>query len=666
MAEMIEPGSRIEAAVLAARQRLQQREFSRALAAAEALAEEVPENRDVLYLIAVSQRYLGRIQDALETLARLETLHPGYGRLFQERGHCYRAVGNASAAISAYRSAVALNASLPAGWQSLADLYRVTGSIDEAKNAAEMAAHLKALPVAVVTANSLFSEGETLAAEHMIRRFLLEQPDHVEGMRLLARIGMKLRVLDDAEFLLETVLDLAPDYRAARYEYAVVLADRQKHTRALEEIRGLLILEPRNPSYRAIEGNALVGLGLHEEALHLFHEILEETPANPTLHLAIGHAQKTVGSQADAIRSYRQAAQIRPSFGDAYWSLANLKTYRFTERELSQMRAEEAKIGIATEDRYHLCFALGKALEDLGSYEESFAYYERANALKRKEIRYHPGPLERTLQRQKEVCTSAFFAQRVGWGCHAADPIFIVGLPRAGSTLIEQVLASHSCVEGIKELPEIAQIVHRISGRELPDSTPNYPYALREIGAAQIKAIGEQFIADTRVYRQTGKPMFIDKMPNNFRHIGLIHLILPNAKIIDARRHPMACCFSNYKQCFAAGQEFTYGLEDIGRYYRAYADLMAHWDAVLPGKVFRVSHERLVDDLEHNVRSILNFLGLDFEPACLEYYRTARSVRTASSEQVRRPIYREGLDQWRHYESWLGPLRTALGPLALS
>ena len=304
-------GSPIEAAVLAARQLLQQREFSKALAAAEALARKVPENRDVLYLIAVSQRYLARIEDALATLARIELLHPSYGRLFQERGHCYRALGNASAAIEAYRHAVALNASLPSSWQSLAVLYRATGSAEDSKNAAEMATHLKDLPVAVVTANSLLSEGETLAAEHMIRHFLLEQPDHVEGMRLLARIGMKFRVLDDAELLLETVLELAPDYRAARYEYAVVLADRQKHSRALEVIRDLLTLEPQNPTYRAIQGNALVGLGLHKEALDLFHDLLKQTPDNPTLHLAIGHAQKTVGSQTDAIRSYRQAVRIR-------------------------------------------------------------------------------------------------------------------------------------------------------------------------------------------------------------------------------------------------------------------------------------------------------------------------------------------------------------------
>jgi tetratricopeptide (TPR) repeat protein len=655
------PSSRIEAEVGRARSLLEQRRFPQALAAAEELRAQVPENRDALYLTAVSQRYLGRLQDALATLRDFERLHPGYGRLYQERGHCHRTLGDAAAAIEAYRRAVALNPALPASWKALSALYQRTGRRAESQEAADVAATLDGLPPVVVAANSLFAEDETLAAETKIRQFLQQNPQHVEAMRLLARIGVKLEVLDDAEFLLESLLELAPDYHAARLDYAEVLIARHKHAEALEQVRRLLELEPRNPVFRTVEGNALVGLGEHEAAVAVFDDLRKDTPLNPTLHLAIAHAQKTVGRQQEAIDSYRRAAEIQPSFGDAYWSLANLKTYRFTDQEITQMREHEAARATSTVDRYHLCFALGKALEDRGDFPESFRYYERGNSLKKQEIRHDSGSLERNLRRQAETCTREFFAARRGVGCDCRDPIFIVGLPRSGSTLIEQILASHSMVEGTKELAEIPRLVQLLNGRESSDSAPRYPGALNEVTAEQFTRFGEKFIADTRVYRK-GKPFFVDKMPNNFRHIGLIHLILPRARIIDARREAMACCFSNFKQLFANGQEFTYGLDDIARYYRSYAELMHHWDAVLPGKVLRVQHEDVVEDLEGNVRRILEFCGLPFEQSCLEFHKTERSIRTASSEQVRRPIFKEGLDQWRHFEPWLGPLKMALSP----
>jgi hypothetical protein len=316
-------------------------------------------------------------------------------------------------------------------------------------------------------------------------------------------------------------------------------------------------------------------------------------------------------------------------------------------------------------DRYHLCFALGKALEDRGNYAESFSHYERGNRLKKSEIRFRIEPIEHNARLQMSVCTREFLASRQGVGCDRADPIFIVGLPRAGSTLLEQILASHSKVDGTMELADIPRLVQRLHGRESHDAAPRYPGVLAELDPRQFRRFGEQYLADTAVHRG-GRPYFIDKMPNNFRHIGLIHLMLPNARIIDARRDAMACCFSNFKQLFASGQEFTYGIEDIARYYRSYVDLMSHWDEVLPGKVLRIQHENVVEDLEGNVRRILDFCGLDFEPACLEYYKTDRSVRTASSEQVRRPIYRDGIDQWRHFDPWLGALRAALGPCAPS
>ncbi len=661
--EPISTGSRIEAEVRRIRALAEKREFARALADASRLLEEVPENRDVLYLIAVSQRYLGRIEEALATLRRFEEIHPDFGRLFQERGHCYRTAGQAAPALEAYQRAVALNPSLLASWKALTALCHAAGQRREAAAAAEQATQLERLPAPVLSASGLLAEGDIYGAERILRQFLLKHGNHLEAMRLLARIGAQLDVLDDAEFLLESVLAFDPNYHIARYDYAVVLGKRHKHAASLEEARKLLKIDPRNRAFRTVYATACVGLGDHEEALHAYRELLGETPRNPDLHLSIAHALKTQGRQAEAIEAYRGAAAARADFGDAYWSLANLKTYRFTDDELARMRTLEAAPATRLVDRYHLCFALGKALEDRGECAESFRYYERGNAFKKSEGRFDLGAMERNLKVQASLCTREFLAARSGGGCHRPDPIFIVGLPRSGSTLIEQILASHSQVEGTMELADIPRMVQQLSGRENRDAPSRYPALLAELTPAERLRLGEKYIADTRVYR-TDRPFFIDKMPNNFRHIGLIHLILPRARIIVARREPLACCFSNFKQLFASGQEFTYSLEDLGRYYRAYVEVMAHWDAVLPGRILRVQHESVVEDLEGNVRRMLDFLELPFEAACLEFYRTERSVRTASSEQVRQPIYKEGLDQWRHFEPWLGPLRNALGDLA--
>jgi tetratricopeptide (TPR) repeat protein len=658
-AERGPPVSRIESEVLRTRGLLEKRQFAAALAAAEVLLAEVPENRDVLYLIVVSQRYLGRVADALRTLARFERIHPTYGRLFQERGHCLKTVGETEGAISAYERAVQLNPALPASWRALAELLRATGRNAESDEAERFAKHMAALPTAIVTGTSLLAEGETYAAEALVRQFLQTHGDHIEGMRLLAQIGMKLDVLDDAEFLLESVLVFSEDYHAARYDYAQVLSRRHKFQRALEEVGKLLQVDPGNRALRIAEANAHVGLGDHERALKVFRELLSDAPQREDLHLSIAHALKTMGRQTDAVESYRAAAAARPGYGDAYWSLANLKTYRFTEAEMDQMRVYVADPATALIDRYHLCFALGKALEDRADYAGSFHYYDQGNQLKHGEIRYKPELTERNTRLQKSVCSREFFASRAGVGCPDPDPIFIVGLPRAGSTLLEQILASHSRVEGTMELSDIPRLASQLMGREVTGSESRYPQILTELSPEQLRSRGEKYIADTRVFR-TGKAFFIDKMPNNFRHVGLIHLILPNAKIIDARREPMACCFSNFKQLFANGQEFTYSQQDIGRYYRAYVELMQHWDEALPGKVLRMQHEAVVEDLEGSVRRLLEFCGLQFEPACLEFWKTRRNVRTASSEQVRRPIFKEGLDQWRHFEPWLGPLKEAL------
>jgi tetratricopeptide (TPR) repeat protein len=637
-----------------------EQKFSEVLAAGEALLASVPGQRDALLWVAIAQRHLHRPSDALETLAVLERHHPRFSRLFEERGRCFVDLKQAQPAIDAFLRAVNINPALPGSWRMLEGLYRMTGQPENAATAASHVATLQRLPQEVVIGTGLFSDGDLQSAESLVRNFLLQHGDHIEGMRLLARIGTAHRAFDDAELLLAAVLQKAPDYRIARQEYAGVLVEMHKFQEARRELDGLLKADPDSRPLKSLFAATCAGLGEHERAITLYRALLPGAVADAKLHLSIAHALKTLGRTEDAVESYRAAAASRPDFGDAYWSLANLKTYRFADDELAQMRSGLAAQTTATEDRYHLYFALGKALEDSGDYAESFRHYALGNELKRSEGRYHPALVENNTAQQIKVCTREFFAHRLGWGIPRRDPIFVVGLPRSGSTLLEQILASHSQVEGTEELPNIPQTVRGLRGRGGDSENPRYPRVLAETSADEFRKLGEHYLQTTQAYR-SGKPFFIDKNPNNFRHIGLIHLMLPNARIIDARREPMACCFSNFKQLYANGQEFSYSIEDVARYYRTYLDLMAHWDHALPGRVLRVLHEDVVDDLEGSVRRILAFCGLEFELECVEFHKTKRSVRTASSEQVRQEIFREGLDQWKHFEPWLGPLKDALG-----
>ncbi|HYL03855.1 MAG TPA: sulfotransferase [Steroidobacteraceae bacterium] len=641
---------------------LKARRFAAAAEAAARLTAARPGDREALYLLALARRQQQRPADALATLDELERYHPRLSRLFQERGHCYVALKDAPRAITAYRKAVEINATLSASWGMLEGLYRLTGDPRNAAFAAAQVARFRSLPSPVVAATNLYCDGELAAAEKMIRAFLVGHGDQIEAMRLLARIGFDLEVYDDAELLLAAVLERVPDYAAARYDYASVLLARHKYREARAELDRLLGGDPGNRDFRALQAAATVGLGHHEEALQLYRGLLADASGGEAgdLHLSAAHALKTLGRQGEAVEEYRAAARARPGFGDAYWSLANLKTYRFTDEELGAMRAAETAAATSPTDRYHLSFALGKAYEDRGDYATSWHFYERGNALKRAESRYRPEPIELNTANQQKICTREFFREREGWGGPGQEPIFVVGLPRSGSTLIDQILASHSEVEGTHELAEIPRFVHELQGRDPDLGNPRYPAVLADLPREAFAALARRYLEDTRVYR-SGKPRFIDKMPNNFRHIGLIHLMFPNAKIIDSRREPMAGCFGLYKQLFARGQEFAYSIPDIARYYRTYLELMEHWDRVLPGRVLRVHHEDVVEDLEGSVRRLLEYCELPFERACLEFFRTERSIRTASSEQVRQPIFREGLEQWRHFEPWLGPLREALG-----
>jgi tetratricopeptide (TPR) repeat protein len=623
------------------------------------LAPPITPGPEALYVTAVNERCQGRIADALASLERLEQQHPRFGRLYEERGHCYMSLPDTRRATDAFRRAVDMNPALTMSWSMLERLYRMTGDAKSAATAAEQASILARQPHEIVQAASLFSEGKLTAAENILRAYLRLHREHVEALRLLARIGQQRGALDDAEQLLKAVVELSPGYRAARADYARVLIDQQKYLLARAQTSHLLKLERVNPTYLLLQACVCAGLQEHERAIVLYRELLAASPDSPQLQVLLGHSLKAVGRQHEAVASYHAAVESAPSFGDAYWCLANLKINRFSPEEIVRACVEEAAPSTQRVDRYHLCFALGKAFEDRGEFARSWQYYERGNALKLAQSRYRPEFTEINTRRQIESCTADFFVTRTGVGASSSDPIFIVGLPRAGSTLIEQILASHSRVEGTQELFDIPRIVQELNG-ERPDACdPRYPGVLAELTSDDFRGLGERYLSDTRVYRN-GKAFFIDKMPNNFRHIGLIHLMLPNAKIIDVRREPMACCFSNFKQLFASGQDFTYGIDNIARYYRTYLELMRHWDSVLPGRIFRMHYEDVVNDLPGSVRRMLTFCGLDFEQASIEFHKTERSVSTASSEQVRQPIFHDGLLQWRNYSPWLGSLEEAL------
>ncbi|HEY0301055.1 MAG TPA: sulfotransferase [Rhizomicrobium sp.] len=629
-----------------------------ALQTANALLPDAPADRELRLIVAIALRNLGRAAEALAVLETLEMREPRFGRLHQERGLCHIARREAPQAIAAFRRAVSLNAALPASWEMLEKLCREAGDMQQAVAAAHHLALLRRLPPEVVAATSLFSDGDLAPAESVIRAYRARQGDHPEALRLLARIALTHDVLDDAERLLEQVLALSPGHRAARFDFADVLVRRHKYKAARAEMERLLLAEPDNPDYRILAATIATGLGEHDTAIASYRDLIRDGYAAPQIHLWLGHALKTVGLTEQAIAAYRAAAEARADFGDAYWSLANLKTYRFGDDEIARMRGAESAPETPAGDRAHLCFALGKAFEDREEIAISWEHYARGNALMRARNPYRPELVEAAAAAQMAVCTRDFFAARAGWGGARRDPIFIVGLPRSGSTLLEQILASHSKVDGTQELPEIPRIVRDLQGRGPAEA--RYTAVLGEMTQSHFAALGERYLADAGVHR-TGRPFFIDKMPNNFRHLGLIHLMLPNARIVDARRAPLACCFGNLKQLFGAGQEFAYGQEDVAHYYRTYLALMRHWDEVLPGRVLRVQHEDLVADLEGSVRRLLGHCGLEFEPGCVAFHETRRSISTPSSEQVRQPIFADGAESWKKYEAWLGPLTAALG-----
>ncbi len=644
---------------------------SRLLATDPALAGEqaieilkVVENHpQALLLLAASCTASGKADQALQILEPLVVSQPNWAKAHFELGLALGRAGRAEQAVVPLRRAVALKPDLPQAWLALAEQLAATGDAEGAD--AAYASHIKysTRDPGLLAAASALVENRIPEAEALLREHLKKAPTDVAALRMLAEVAARLARHEDAVDLLARCLQLAPGFHAARQNYALVLDRANRPAQALAEIETLLNVDPANASYRILKAVVLCRTGNYTPAIDIYASLVGEYPTHPKIWLSYGHALKTAGFQHQSIHAYRKSIELDPGFGEAYWSLADLKTFRFDANDLQQMRHQLQRQDLDPPSRHHFEFAIGKALEDNGEYAESFQHYLQGNTQRRATVVYSADDTSARVRRSKRVFTRDFFRQRADFGATAPDPIFIVGLPRAGSTLIEQILSSHSAVEGTMELAEIISMTRVL--RQQGDTSQSTPYheILARLDGNQVRELGEQYIQRTRIQRKTDAPYFIDKMPNNFLHIGLIQLALPNARIIDARRHPMACCFSGFKQHFARGQNFSYSLADIGRFYHDYVDLMAHYDDVLPGRIHRVVYERMVDDTEAEVRRLLAYCGLPFEEQCLRFFENQRPVRTASSEQVRQPIFRDGLEQWRHFEQWLEPLKIALGPV---
>ena len=660
MSDAPEPVGSVEVALGHAARLL---ESSPVLAAEQAseILKALPAHPLATLLLGVARRTGGDAPGALDVLAPLAAAHPQWALAHYEMALALSGMDRGAAAALALQRAVTLKPDMADAWRALGDELMNAGDAAGADSAYAQNIRASTKDERLLTAAAALCENNIPQAEALLRAHLKKHPTDVAALRMLAEVAARLRRYADAESLLARCLELAPSFTAARHQHAIVLHRQNKPVAALREVNGLLEKDPRNPGYNNLKAAILARIGDLKDSIEIYAGVLAEYPAQPKIWLSYGHALKTNGREPDSIDAYKKSIELQPSLGEAYWSLANLKTARFNEGEIKAMRLQLERADLPVDDRLHLHFALGKALEDNADYAASFEHYALGNRLRRGQMGYQPDEMSRHVARIKSLFDAQFFAARKGYGAAAPDPIFIVGLPRAGSTLLEQILSSHSQVEGTMELPDIAGIARSLFDRGKESQTPGYSALLATLDADQCRELGERYLSQTRIQRKSAAPFFIDKMPNNFAHLDLIQLALPRAKIIDARRHPLGCCFSGFKQHFARGQGFTYSLEDIGRYYRDYVELMAFFDEVLPGRVHRVIYEAMIDDTESEVRRLLDYCGLPFEDACLRFYETERDVRTASSQQVRQPIFREGMDHWRHYEPWLDPLKKSLG-----
>ena len=621
------------------------------------LTREPAESSETLYLQAVCARKLGKPREAMAVLDKLIQLHPRHGRAFQERGHILRAAGNAQGALAAFGRATEENPSLHVSWRGQAEILLAAGRIQEAERIKPHIQRLVNMPKPLIYALDMLSQGSIAKAEQACREFLGENPHHVEAMRLLAQIAMKMNVFDEAEFLLESAVLFKPEDIPLKTDYINVLRKRQKLVEAREHALELFENDKESLYLKSQYAVISMQLGDYETALTLFDELLTAMPGEPVTLTSKGHALKTVGDTDAAISCYQEACREGVIHGEAWQSLANLKTYKFEESEVARMEGLLKNPALRKMDRVYLHFGLGKAYEDRREYDLAFSNYASGNQIKRAESRYIAQHMSEEFEEQRRVFSTLAPSRE---GFEAPDPIFIVGMPRAGSTLLEQILSSHSQVDGTQELPNILSAVHQLRSRNKDFDRLNYPRAILDLSPGELRDFGRAYIEDTRTHRKEA-PFFIDKMPNNFRHIGLIKRILPNAKIIDARRHPLSCTFSCFKQLFAEGQEFSYHLEDLGHYYRDYVGLMNFWHQCLPNEILHVQYEDVVDDLETQVRRILAHCNLPFEEACLNFWETERAVKTPSSEQVRQPIFKSGVENWQDFEVHLNPLKQALG-----
>jgi tetratricopeptide (TPR) repeat protein len=642
-------------------QQMSQQQFATALMSLELLLKSNPELQEALYMAAVCQRYQQQFVQAQDYLKQLFECNLEHGRGHQEQGYLLREQGLGQQALAAFQRATQINPALEASWRAQADLAKVLDRPDLAQQPLAQLKRLKAMPKALVAITDLLAQGKIVKAEVLCRQVLERQPRNVEAMRLLAGIASQIGAMQEAEILLENACQFDSSNSQLQIDYIQLLRKRQRFHEALQQAGKLLETDPDNPQFQSIYAIEAMQAGDINTALEYFDKVLKQLPDDTGTITAKGHAHKTAGNTAEAIACYQAAASVNPEFCEAYYALANLKTYRFGAEEINAMLALEP-LSMRLLDKVYLSFALAKAYEDGKKFEQSFQFYQQGNALKKQQSGYNANSMSDELQKQSRFFTAQRCANLNGCGDPAADPIFILGLPRSGSTLLEQILSSHSQVEGTLELPNILAYSKELRRHQVDGEKLGYPEVIAELDEQVLTDLGSRYLEETKVYRNQS-PFFIDKMPNNFRHIGLIKLILPNAKIIDARRHPMACCFSGYKQLFAEGQEFSYSLSDMGQYYTDYVELMEHWDNVLPGQVLRVHYEQVIDDLEGQVRRILDFCGLSFESACLSFHETKRSVRTASSEQVRQPIFKTGLEQWKNYSVQLSELQDQLADI---
>jgi len=638
-----------------------------AIEQAQEILATVPNYPPADLLLASALHRTGQTSESLSILARLVLEQSKWAAAHFEYGIVLSAVGRGDEALAAMQKTVDLKPQHSEAWRYLGDHLMATGQSEEGDRAYARHVQASAKNPALQQAAAAMIAEDVAMAEKLLKAHLKQAPTDVPAIRMLAEVAVRCGENEAAESLLLRCLELAPSFTSARYNYAVLLHRRNDSTAALGEVEQLLEVEPRSPSYRNLCAVILSRVGEYERSSSMYKELLNEYPENAKVWLSYGHVLKTEGRQDDCIDAYRISIQRDPGFGEAYWSLANLKTFQFSDSELAAMASQLEDEKVDDVNRLHIHFALGKAAEDAADFEESFKHYALGNKTHNESIRYDAQMNSARSERLQKTFTKEFFAQRAGVGHTAQDPIFIVGMPRSGSTLLEQILSSHSQVEGTTELPDIITMAKELREQaEAAESEISYDDVLSSMNVEQLKAMGERYIETTRIHRKTDKPFFVDKMPNNFLHIGMIHLILPNAKIIDARRHPLGCSFSNFKQYYARGQSFSYSLEDMGHFYRDYVELMDQYDKALPGRVYRAFYEQTVADTENQVRGILDYCGLPFEEACMRFFENKRAVRTASSEQVRQPIYTGGVEQWKNYEIWLDPLKQALGPVLKS